>query len=116
MQVQVFALTHLHPRFFCESSCRWASPSVTLPRICKDHIAAFTELSATSSSSDSDEDVPKDAPSPPAAVEVIVRNMDNSAISSTSAAAIDRLVLPDGEGEDLAPPAAKEADRNAAKK
>jgi hypothetical protein len=48
-----------------------------------------------------------------------MQNMDNSAISSTAAAAVDRLDLADGEGEDLAPPsmgATKEADRKAAKK
>ena len=44
--------------------------------------------------------------------------MDNSAISSTAAAAVDRSDLADEEGEDLAPPsmgATKEADRKAAK-
>jgi hypothetical protein len=68
-------------------------------------------------SSDSNDDVPKDAPSPPAVVEVISRNMDNSAISSTATAAVDRSDLADGEGDDLAPPstgATKEADRKAA--
>lgn len=55
-----------------------------------------------SSSSNSYDDALKDAPLPPVEVEVPALNLDNSATSSTAAAAVDTSDVADWEGYDKA--------------